>query len=273
MSRAKHWCFTINNYTNEDIERIRLVANGNQSSYLVYGLERGESGTQHIQGFASFKSRLRLSQLRQLLSTRGHFEIARGSPQQAAEYCKKDGDYHEFGTPPVGQGTRSDLQTVQERIKSGASKDEIRDEFFGVYAKYPRAIDNYIADLQPPRNWETEVIVFWGKTGKGKTRAVFEFIDHSQIYVHPGDSWFDGYNGQSVALFDDFNGSEFKLSYLLKLLDRYPMKVPIKGSYVNWLPKHIFITSNKDPKEWYMGAHEEQRNALFRRIKTIRHFI
>lgn len=270
--RAKHWCFTINNYTDDDIAACRRVGETHPCTYLVYGLERGDSGTPHVQGFVSFHTRLRLNQLRELISTRGHYEIARGSPRQAAEYCKKDGDYHEFGSPPLGQGTRNDLQAVQERIIAGATKDEIRSEFFTVYAKYPRAITEYIHDLQTKRTWETEVIVYWGKTGTGKTRAVYEFISLDDIYVHPGDSWFDGYHGQSVALFDDFNGSEFKLSYLLKLLDRYPMQVPIKGSYVNWVPKHIFITSNKDPQVWYENAHEEQRRALFRRINTIRHF-
>lgn len=270
--RAKHWCFTLNNYTDEDIATCKRVGEAHTTTYLVYGLERGESGTPHLQGFVSFESRLRLTQIRELISTRGHFEIARGSPRQAAQYCKKDGDYHEFGTPPDGQGTRNDIQEVQKRIIDGATKNEIRDEFFAVYAKYPKAIDSYISDLEPKRTWETEVIVYWGKTGKGKTRAVFEFINLEDIYVHPGDSWFDGYNGQPVALFDDFNGSEFKLSYLLKLLDRYPMKVPIKGSFVNWRPKHIFITSNKDPNTWYENAHEEQRNALFRRINKIREF-
>lgn len=272
MSKAKHWCFTLNNYEQTDIHKLNDFSLHEDCQYIIYGREVGENGTPHLQGYVCLRSRARLNQLRQYISDRAHFEIARGTPSQAADYCKKDGNYAEFGTIPKQKGTRSDLLAVQERIKQGATRDQIRDEFFNIYAKYPRAIELYIADLQQPREWETEVIVFWGKTGKGKTKAVFDFIARDKIYIHPGDQWFDGYNGQPVALFDDFNGSEFKLSYLLKLLDRYPMKVPIKGSYVNWVPKHIFITSNKDPKEWYSGAHEEQRNALFRRIKSIRHF-
>lgn len=270
--RAKHWCFTINNYTDADIDKLTSAASSHPTTYLVYGLEHGQSGTPHVQGFVSFHSRLRLLQVKQLIGDRGHFEVARGTPRQAADYCKKDGDYKEFGTPPIGQGARSDLIQVQERIVSGATRNEIRDEYFKVYARYNRAIDSYINDLQQPRMWETQVIVYWGKTGKGKTRAVFNFVNVNDIYVHPGDSWFDGYCGQPVALFDDFNGSEFKLSYLLKLLDRYPMKVPIKGSFVNWIPKTIYITSNKDPDTWYENAHQEQRNALFRRINTITKF-
>lgn len=272
MPGAKHWCFTINNYTDADIHKLNDFSLHEQCKYIVYGKETGESGTKHLQGYVSLCSRLQLPKLREYISARGHFEISRGTPKQAADYCKKDGDFVEFGGLPERSGTRNDLQAVQTRIREGATRDEIRDEFFGVYIKYPRSLDAYINDFKPKRNWQTENIIFWGKTGKGKTRAVYDYIKEDEIYAHPGESWFDGYQGQSVVLFDDYNGSEFKLSYLLKLLDRYPMQVPVKGGYVNWIPRHIYFTSNKDPNEWYSGCNEEQRNAFFRRIKLIKHY-
>lgn len=272
MSKAKHWCFTLNNYTQDDIDRLNRIGDLKECSYLCFGKEIGEQGTKHLQGFISYNDRKSLSQLRKHVHDKAHFEIARGTPNQAAEYCQKDGDFVEHGLLPKPKGTRNDLLAVQRRILEGADRDTIRDEFFNIYAKYPRAIETYISDLQPKRNWETNVVVFWGKTGKGKTRSVYEFIKHEEIYSHPGEQWFDGYKGQSVVLFDDFNGSEFKLCYLLKLLDRYPMQVPIKGGYVNWVPKHIYFTSNKDPTTWYENAFEEHRNALFRRIKLIKEF-
>jgi len=105
--------------------------------------------------------------------------------------------------------------------------------------------------------------------GVGKTRKVFD--DETDIYMYPGQGWFDGYFGQDIVLFDDFSGSEFKITYLLKLLDRYPMSVPIKGAFVQWVPRKIYITSNLDPDSWYPGAHEEHRAALRRRLKTVCH--
>jgi hypothetical protein len=109
--------------------------------------------------------------------------------------------------------------------------------------------------------------VYWGRTGAGKTRAVFDNVPSPEdIYVHPGGQWFDGYDGQPIVLFDDFGGSEFKLTYFLKLLDRYPMQVPIKGGFVSWIPKEVYITSNRNPLEWYPNAHGEHVNAMFRRF-------
>lgn len=118
----------------------------------------------------------------------------------------------------------------------------------------------------PPQIW-----TFWGKTGTGKTRRVWEFANVDELWVHPGDRWFDGYDSQRAVLFDDFDGSWFKLSYLLKLLDRYMMQVPVKGGYVWWNPKTIYLTSNINPKDWYPQANEEHKAALKRRLTEFGH--
>lgn len=273
MSRAKNWCFTLNNYNDNELAGIRKAQNDKNVQYIIFGREVGESGTPHLQGFISLIDKRRLGQVRKLVSTRAHLEIARGTPIQAAEYCKKDGDFEEHGTIPKGRGNRSDLDALHEAIKDGQTVAQIRDTFFSSYLRYYKAIEKTVLDLATPRTWETEVVVFWGKTGTGKTRRVFDYHDYSAVYIHNGEQWFDGYSGEDVVLFDDYNGSEFKLTYLLRLLDRYPMKVPIKGGFVNWKPKIIYMTSNKDPNtEWYTNCTQEHKNALMRRIKTITKF-
>lgn len=272
MSRALHWCFTLNNYDDEALAVFEAVDFRKTVTYFIYGKEVGESGTPHLQGFISFRNRRRLTQVRRLFGGRAHWERAKGTAAQAAGYCRKDGDFFEFGEVPKGSGDRSDLRALNAAVDAGTSIDEIREKFTSCYYRYHRLVDRLVAQRALGRDWVVDVQVFWGKTGLGKTRAVFQFTDRDQIYVHPGNEWFDGYNGHSVVLFDDFNGSEFKLSYLLKLLDRYPMRVPVKGGFVTWVPKHVFITSNRDPKTWYVNGHPEQRLALFRRISNIKLF-
>lgn len=265
---AKHWCFTLNNYT--DDETAALTALGTESSfdlvYLVFGRETGESGTAHLQGFVSFSRRKTLNQCRQIISTRAHLEVAKGTPQQAATYCKKDGDFEEFGNVPQGQGKRSDLAAVVDSIKQGKNMREIAEENPSAVIRYGTGIQRLRMLHRPARVTPPQIKVFWGKTGTGKTRRVWEFADHSQLWVHPGDKWFDGYDGQPLVLFDDFDGSWFKLSYFLRLLDRYPMMVPVKGGYAHWCPTTIFITSNIKPEEWFINSHEEHKAALQRRL-------
>lgn len=272
---AKNWCFTINNWTEDDEQRLGDLWNEVATrpiEYLVYGEETGDNGTPHLQGFVVFKKRRTLRAVKKLIGDRAHLEVARGSPAQAADYCKKDGTFTEYGELPAGRGKRSDLSSLMGRIKEGATEQEIQDEFPGHYLRFKRSILSTIRERREVRAWQPEIIVLWGRSGAGKTRTVYDGHPWADIYTHTGTQWFDGYHGQPVVLFDDFTGSEFKLGYLLKLLDRYPMLVPVKGDFVQWTPKTVYFTSNKDPNDWYGNALQEHQNALFRRINTIRHF-
>lgn len=269
MSYAKHWCFTLNNFTGD--EEKQLEAYGNEKAfeieYLVFGKEKGEQETPHLQGYVAFNKRKSFKSVKRLLSDRAHLEKAKGSPQQASDYCKKDGDFKEFGTLPKGQGARTDLQKCIQAIQAGATLREIAEEHGATVLRYGSGVQRLRMFVRPKRKEQPEIWTLWGKTGTGKTRRVWEFASIDDMWVHPGDRWFDGYDGQSAVLFDDFDGSWFKLSYLLKLLDRYIFQVPVKGGYTWWAPKVIYITSNLHPKEWYPQAHQEHQRALIRRLK------
>jgi hypothetical protein len=272
MSKAKHWCFTLNNYTQADVDRLEALFNDGVCTYIVFGEEVGESGTEHLQGYAAFAQRKTLAQAKQLIGARAHLEVTRGSPEQAADYCKKDDAYHEFGDLPAGKGERSDLRALVDAIRAGRTLSQLEMEFPGHSIRYDAAIRRRVAEHQPFRTEKPYVHVLWGATGTGKTRYVFDRFDWNDIYVYSGGKWFDGYHGQSVALFDDYTGSEFKLGFFLRLLDRYPMRVEVKGGFVQWAPSKIFITSNKPVAEWYPNAFEEHREALARRIDERTHF-
>lgn len=266
MSQSKYWCFTVNNYDQEKYEKV--IEACESATYGIVGKETGQTGTPHLQGYIIFATRKRLGQVRRIIP--GHCERAKGSPAQNKTYCSKDGDYEEFGTLPGGQGSRTDLLAILADIKAGKNSMAIREKHWGSYLRYSKAIENTILFYTVPRNWETKVHVYWGETGLGKTRRAFQEAGN-EVYFHSGGQWFDGYSGGD-AIFDDYGGSEFKLTYLLKLLDRYPMRVPIKGGFVQWTPRTIWITSNRSPDDWYANAHSEHVAALRRRFSTVVHF-
>lgn len=114
-SRSQHWVFTINNYTQDDVDHL-IFHTEPQSQYLVFGREVGESGTPHLQGFCSFKERKRFASVQVAIGPRAYVATARGSPAQASEYCKKEGDYEEFGDCPSPQGKRSDWERFREWV-------------------------------------------------------------------------------------------------------------------------------------------------------------
>lgn len=114
--------------------------------------------------------------------------------------------------------------------------------------------------------------MFWGPTGTGKTRVVYKMFPDVFSLLDETGKWFDGYMGHENALFDDFDGASIGITYLLKLADRYPFRVQIKGGTVNWRPRRLFITSNINPDQWYASANKASIGALFRRIDVLREF-
>jgi len=101
--KSKYWCFTINNYDEDDIHVLRnIMDSGLITTYVVFGRELSQSGTPHIQGYMELKSRWDLKRLKRSFFNTAHFEARRGTPEEAAEYCKKDGDWEESGTRSSG---------------------------------------------------------------------------------------------------------------------------------------------------------------------------
>jgi len=80
--------------------------------------------------------------------------------------------------------------------------------------------------------------------------------------------WWDGYDNQDAVLFDDFRGDFCTFHYLLRVLDRYPMRVEVKGSSREFNSKRIYITSCYPPTEIYNKSDEDVKQ-LIRRIDEI----
>lgn len=107
-TRSKYWCFTFNNYSAGDPAVLEFTLHNAGTTYFVFGYETGESGTRHLQGYIEFTRRLRFNQVRSYLGEQVHIEPRRGTGQQAADYCKKDGVFVEYGTlSGVGRGHRT----------------------------------------------------------------------------------------------------------------------------------------------------------------------
>lgn len=275
MSRAKYWVFTLNNYTPEEEQAVAGLVDDEENKvyYLIYGREVGEQGTPHLQGYVELADRARLSVMRHLVP-RAHWERRRGSAEQAIEYCRKEGDFVEVGEPGGHvAGERNDLELLHASLRNGRSLREISDDHFKEYLRYERSIRSYILLHAAPTRERPSVVVYWGRTGTGKTRSVWDNLASPEdIWVYGGGGWFDGYIGQKIALFDDFHGGEMQLTLLLKVLDRYPLRVPVKGGFTAWTPQEIYITSNIDPSNWYPNANREHRAALTRRFSNVVYF-
>jgi hypothetical protein len=261
-------------------------------TYMCWAPENAPTtGKFHWQTYVYYKTQKVLDNLRKKVKSIGSVELARGTAEENRTYIfgpyNKKGkekpanpDAKEVGTLPV-QGKRSDLQDFREAIVSGKRGRDLSMDFLEVKAKYPKleALLSSEEDEQVARQMyrdglEPEVTVLIGAPGVGKTRYAFDKHGDENIYVMPcGDGcaksvWWDNYRGQDVIILDDFEG-QIQYRYLLRLLDRYPFQMQIKGGYCWRRCTKIYITSNVDIDLWYPA--EGDCAALRRRISAIIH--
>lgn len=260
---GKHWIVVINNPEGECLD-----FNPATDQYMVCGLERGEQGTQHIQGYVQFTKRRRFKYLKERWP-RAHIELARGSPEQNRSYCTKEGASHEHGEMLKGQGARNDLNEIRSLIDSGATCEEIRDGHYSTYMRYQRAIISDIESCRPGRTTPTELHILWGDTGTGKSLWCAENLPRA--YWKSRGEWWDGYDGHEDVVIDEFYGW-LPFDLLLRLADRYPLQVPVKGGFRKFVAKRIFITSNKPYTEWYHHGNDTLWAAFRRRLSSVREF-
>jgi hypothetical protein len=260
----KCWTFTINNYT--PVELAYLKEEKEDVRYIVFQEEIGEKGTPHLQGYVQFSRKLRMKAAKTVLGCqRMHLEGSRGSPDQNRTYCTKD-DTRKEGSEPfelgemVGQGKRTDLLAVKEAIDDGQSEKELWESNFSSMVRYHRSFREYRSTTSPDRDWKTQVYVIVGPTGVGKSRECHERWPGAYWWSKGNNTWFDGYEGQEVAIFDDFHGG-IPVKQLLNLTDRYPCRVEVKGGTVKWIPKIMVFTSTQKPRTWYnweqFGGYEQ----------------
>ena len=267
---SKGWCYTLNNWTMDDVHRLRAV-HLNRSCVDVYHIfqpEVGDSATPHLQGFIYFKNRKRFSTVKRLISDRAHLEPMRGTPQQASDYCRKpesrdpnvDFGVHEVGSVPIHEpGKRNDLLEISLRLDEGghlwdiAQKDQ--DLRPSVLRNY-RSLSTYETHVTSQRAVPTQLEIHEGDPGTFKSFTANLWPDAYFLEHGNSGAWFDGYepNRHETVVADEFGGHFMPYTTLKRLADRYPMSVETKGGRVAFRAKRIIITSNIKPADWYKNA-------------------
>lgn len=272
-SPSRNYVFTLNNYTDSEVAHVASFA-AEHCGYLVYGCELGDSNTPHLQGYLQLVNKNRITWLKKRLSKRAHFEVARGTPDEASSYCKKDLKFVEFGTL-VRAGQRRDLEVLAKEVAGGKSMLEVSQSDPVHFVRYHKGLTALANTLITPRDWKTQVIWYWGPTGSGKSRLAKELTTTKTTrayWKNPTNKWWDGYEGQADVIIDDYRRDLCTFADLLRLFDRYPMNVEVKGGTTEFRSYRIFITSPKSPEDTWTGRTEEDLAQLMRRIDEVKYF-
>jgi len=118
-------------------------------------------------------------------------------------------------------------------------------------------------------NVEPTIYWYWGPTRTGKSKAVYTTLAGTPYYRKPPKEWWDGYNGQKIVWIDDFDYKRVSINELKQWLDRYPMKVEIKGGMVELQATTFYITCQHHPSSIYPDEKQEDRDAIQARCNIV----
>lgn len=271
-------CFTWNNHLQIDELPLKF-------KYLAYSNEIAPTtGTPHLQGWAYAKNSMRLTAWKKELPG-AHIEQMHGTFAQNDVYCSKVNQLIELGERPMGNGQRRDLADLShvvveagmtgKRLSSIVCEEENRATYVqfhnGITNLYRHAVTEKLRKVD--KDFAPEVIYIHGQPGTGKTRYVYD--QEPDIYNIPeqdGYKWKDNYAGEDAVLYDNMSLKNCtRPDALLREIDRYFIQVPVKGGYIGWRPKRIYITSCLDPETFSENAGFTLAREFTRRITAIKH--
>lgn len=212
-TRARRWCFTVNNPTEEIKENLRQGCTSNTCKNAIIGMEVGTNGTPHLQGFFTLLERTYFTTLRAKWGTTFHFEMARGSDEQNETYCKKEGNIFlqlgEFNSTTTEAGGKNQTGVVlAELIGDIRSRVPTRELISNpakcsVYARHAKVIKEIVRDLQQDdkldelaagfesailKHWQNELNIYLKE--RPSERRVIWFTD---VIGNTGKTWMSRY--------------------------------------------------------------------------------
>lgn len=257
-------------------------ASDTEINYIIVCQELHADGGLHLHAFIQLKMAINLKTMERFNFRLGD-KVYNANIEEANSvknwimYCKKGTNWIEWGTNPLNTAklTRKELNEL-------VLTEDLN-----------KLVDDGIINLKDVPRWNTakeaykilkagkrrtDLIVKWyyGATGTGKTRKANDEAGGDCWQSGKDLQWFDGYVGQHTAILDDLRASCCEWSYLLRVLDIYPLMVPIKGGHAKWCPKVIIITAPCLPEDMFKkketGEVWDKIDQLKRRIHEYRNF-
>lgn len=262
-TRARRWCFTLNNYTESELDNISAI----ECKYLLYGHEKGENGTPHLQGYIVFQNPKSFSRMKKWIP-RAHFEVAYGTNRENYTYCtKQDEEPFEKGTLPE-----------DKHSKINASQELKRDPINGMKIINSKRIcagikleQQVFKEIMLDSLNKPDIVYIYGATGTGKTYfaikdAIFHHGRKNVSLIKFDKSGFAHCNNPQAdcLVWMEFRPSCMAATDFLELTDGYGCFLNVKHGGMFIRPKAIYICSILAPSEIY----KEEINAQFQRRIT-----
>lgn len=235
--RSRGWCFTINNYTDDDIAYFMCLEDHLSFRYAVAGFEKGsKKNTPHMQCYVYYEHPQTFSLIQESVPRAAHIQEQKARRNELAyEYCKKDGDYYEIGVPP-SQGMRSDLDRLIADQSNGMSLAELKTKYPKQALLYGNKLERmYNIRKNPKRDKELYLIPLDKK---------YEFASkHDDVFM---DFDLETYGSEDVMIVNTYHFD------VIAWIKGYPHRIRRGYEIISLDPDILYIT--------YAGAEEYNYN-------------
>ena len=185
-SKTRAYCFTINNYDHFDLADTWQLYD-KYGQYMITGFETGEEGTPHIQGYIYCKNPQYFTTISNIL-VRAHITKANGNPLSNFDYCRKEGQYVEYGELPVkGRMKWADIENAMRDPKNNIH----------AYNQYRKAYID-IKSRERPAN-KPRKIYRWPRADRF---SLMYHLDEKEMSFALSDTW----DGEQVCIVDNEGG-------------------------------------------------------------------
>lgn len=226
-------------------------------------------GLRHVHMVLEDQKAMRFSAIKKSYAVGMHFEPTKGSKDDAENYINKRGKYAEkgekvltvvkYGEIKGAQGSRRDLEVIEELINKGYTPAQIFESSFS-FIRYEKLVRSaYWQKKLKDTPARREVIVYWhvGESGTGKSYTYLDLIDkygRDRVYmVSDYDSGFlDSYEAEPVLFLDEYRG-QLRYATLLSVLGGYTTQIHCRYKNVYMIWNEVHITSVKTPEEVYQN--------------------
>lgn len=286
---------TIFDYEDVAYEELHFMYLTGEFTYLIVGFEIcPDTGRPHLQCYMEIPDKKTRSSWKKMLTFGDNtpwFECARGDTVDAIKYCKKGGDFVEFGTPRTTQARGEAGRNAEKRRWNGiyeamnnceseaefiawCAENLSEKDFAGRLSVYLNTFNKIQRVMKKPQGLKPEELTcewFMGPPGTGKSRTARE--ENPGAYVKmPTGKWFDDYDGEKCVIIDDLDHHNVKnmAEVIKQLSDLYPVRIEVKGSSKLIRPTKVIVTSNYSISTLFP---EPVMTAALSRRFTIRKFL
>ncbi len=240
----------------------KLEAKLKDTTYVCVGHELHQDGSDHLHALLQCEEKYETRNANYFdledsedeagaVKYHGNYQGAKNN-NDVLDYVKKTGDICETGTFVSNKQTDVQLRQKQNQlILTTPLPQLINSGEMSIYSyqQIRTAKNLYTLDsIEVPDYMPKTCLWIYGGTGIGKSRWV-RTHHGGKYYDKPQNKWWDGYNGETTILIDDFDLTGQCLGHHLKRwADCYSFNAEVKGSMIKPVYDTFIITSQYLPE-------------------------